>query len=138
MKKFLLLAGLILILMTFAHIIWGRENLLNGFTDDQSEMAVIARVVWCQSAGLLILLGIFLIYQAIRGMLNKFFIIFAILLITLNLLIFAGVSLVNNQAQLLLASFPQIVSFGLVIGLLVYTLKVDKQLPLERAEEIEE
>lgn len=129
MKKPLLISSVILILMSFVHIIWGRENFLNGFTDDQDGIRLIATISWYQSAGVLFLLGVFLGLQAMRGLQNRIFILFVLLTLVANILIFAIFAIINDEAKLLLSSFPQLVTFSVVIGLLVYSTKKSNEVP---------
>lgn len=123
MKKTLLISSVILILMSFVHIIWGRENFLNEFSDDQSSLQLIATISWYQSAGVIFLLGLFLGFQAIRGVMNKMFILFSLLSLVANILIFAILAVMYDETKLLLSSFPQVVTFSVVIGLLVYSTR---------------
>ena len=123
MKKTLLISSVILILMSFVHIIWGRENFLNEFSDDQSSLQLIAMISWYQSASVIFLLGLFLGFQAIRGVMNKMFILFSLLSLVANILIFAILAVMNDETKLLLSSFPQLVTFSVVIGLLVYSTR---------------
>lgn len=131
MKKPLLLSSAILILMSLVHIIWGRENFLNEFASDQSELKLIATISWYQSAGVIFLLGMFLGFQAIRGVMNNMFILFSLLSLTANILIFAILALMNDESKLLLSSFPQLVTFSVVIGLLVYSTKKSNKISQE-------
>ena len=123
MKKTLVISSVILILMSFVHIIWGRENFLNEFSDDQSSLQLIAMISWYQSASVIFLLGLFLGFQAIRGVMNKMFILFSLLSLVANILIFAILAVMNDETKLLLSSFPQLVTFSVVIGLLVYSTR---------------
>lgn len=123
MKKTLVISSVILILMSFVHIIWGGENFLNEFSDDQSSLQLIAMISWYQSASVIFLLGLFLGFQAIRGVMNKMFILFSLLSLVANILIFAILAVMNDETKLLLSSFPQLVTFSVVIGLLVYSTR---------------
>jgi uncharacterized membrane protein YfhO len=127
MKKPLLISSAILILMSFVHIIWGRENFLSDFTDNQEGLRLIAMISWYQSAGVLFLLGIFLGLQAMRGLQNRTFILFALLSLVANILIFAIFAIINDEAKLLLSSFPQLVTFSVVIGLLIYSIRIKEE-----------
>lgn len=131
MKKPLLLSSAILILMSLVHIIWGRENFLNEFASDQSELKLIANISWYQGAGVIFLLGMFLGFQAVRGVMNKMFILFSLLSLVANILIFAILALMNDESKLLLSSFPQLVTFSVVIGLLVYSTKKSNKISQE-------
>ncbi len=131
MKKPLLLSSAILILMSLVHIIWGRENFLNEFASDQSELKLIATISWYQGAGVIFLLGMFLGFQAVRGVMNKMFILFSLLSLTANILIFAILALMNDESKLLLSSFPQLVTFSVVIGLLIYSTKKSSEISEE-------
>ncbi|HRN86091.1 MAG TPA: hypothetical protein PK863_02070 [Candidatus Dojkabacteria bacterium] len=131
MKKPLLISSAILILMSFVHIIWGRENFLNEFASDQSELKLIATISWYQSAGVIFLLGMFLGFQAIRGVMNNMFILFSLLSLITNILIFAILALMNDESKLLLSSFPQLVTFSVVIGLLIYSTKKSNKISQE-------
>jgi uncharacterized membrane protein len=116
--------------MSFVHIIWGRENFLSDFTDNQEGLRLIAMISWYQSAGVLFLMGVFLGLQAMRGIQNRTFILFALLSLVSNILIFAIFAIINDEAKLLLSSFPQLVTFSVVIGLLVYTIRVKPEISL--------
>jgi Na+-driven multidrug efflux pump len=130
MKKPLLISSVILILMSLVHVVWGRENFLNEFSDDQTSLQLIATISWYQSAGVLFLMGVFLGLQAMRGIQNRTFILFALLSLVSNILIFAIFAIINDEAKLLLSSFPQLVTFSVVIGLLVYTIRVKPEISL--------
>ncbi|HRP37336.1 MAG TPA: hypothetical protein PLS50_06025 [Candidatus Dojkabacteria bacterium] len=117
--------------MSFVHIIWGRENFLNEFASDQSELKLIATISWYQGAGVIFLLGMFLGFQAIRGVMNNMFILFSLLSLITNILIFAILALMNDESKLLLSSFPQLVTFSVVIGLLIYSTKKSNKISQE-------
>jgi hypothetical protein len=132
MKKPLLISSVILILMSFVHIIWGRENFLNDFGDDQNGLRLIASISWYQSGAVIFLLGLFLGFQAVRGVMNKMLILFSLLSLVANILIFAVLAIMNDETKLLLSSFPQLVTFSVVIGLLVYSTKKSNEIPQEK------
>ena len=132
MKKPLLVSSAILILMSFVHIIWGRENFLSDFADNQDGLRLIATISWYQSAGVVFLLGLFLGFQAVRGVMNKMFILFSLLSLVANILIFSILAIMNDETKLLLSSFPQLVTFSVVIGLLVYSTTKSKEISQEK------
>ena len=109
--------------MSFVHIIWGRENFLNDFADNQNGLRLIATISWYQSAGVIFLLGLFLGFQAVIGVMNKMFVLFSLLSLVANILIFAILAIMNDETKLLLSSFPQLVTFAVVIGFLIYSTR---------------
>lgn len=120
MNAYFLIAGLLLLLLSAAHALWGERRVFTVLTPSSTdaETYMSTYVPWHQLTGLLFLAAIALLGSAFLpepGLLP----IFILAVITSNLLIFFGLIMVKRQQQMFARTLPQTVLFLLLVALIV-------------------
>lgn len=121
MNGYFLIAGLLLVVLSVAHAIWGERRVFTVLTPKttNAETYLSVYVPWHQLTGALLLSGIALLLTAFQSSVPKYVPIFILVLITSNLLVFFGIVIGKKQTQIFAQTLPQIILFLLLIILII-------------------
>ncbi|MBZ0300977.1 MAG: hypothetical protein K8J31_14615 [Anaerolineae bacterium] len=120
MNIFFLAAGLLLLLLSIAHALWGETRLFKLLTPPAAdgETFVSLYVPWHQITYLLAASGMALIYSAIQGGASSLT-YFVLAIVAGNFSLFILICLIKGQTQLFKKTIPQTVLFLLLIMLII-------------------
>lgn len=121
MNGYFFIAGLLLALLSVAHVIWGERRVFTVLTPNttDAETYLSVYVPWHQLTGALLLSGVALLLTAFQPSVPTFVPIFILALITSNLLVFFGLVMGKKQTQMFARTLPQTVLFLLLIVLII-------------------
>ncbi len=121
MNGYFLIAGLLLVLLSVAHAIWGERRVFTILTPKttDAETYLSVYVPWHQLTGVLLLSGVALLLTAFQSSAPTFVPIFILAIITSNMLVFFGLVIGKKQTQMFARTLPQTVLFLLLIVLII-------------------
>jgi hypothetical protein len=132
MNIYLLISGVLLSLLSFAHVAWGNINVLKEAADSNlSQLGIISVYVpWYQVGYALLLLGVSIIILTAlkKGEALKVFSIIVLAQLIGNLVIFVLVTLSKQQYDTFSQTLPQLVLYIVLIVLISLGIKKQKAL----------
>ena len=124
MNIYFLLAALLLLLLALAHAWWGEQKVFPKISkvDLAASTFLSVYVPWHQLTWILALSAFFLFLAAFwkEGLTNL--VIFILLILIGNLVIFTALCLKRGEIKLITQSMPQYLLFGLTIALILIGL----------------
>lgn len=124
MNFYFLFSSMLLIILAFAHAIWGERKVFpkiqSASLDDETYLSVY--IPWHQSTWIVALSGVFMFLAAIWEEGLTSLVIFILLVLTGNLVVFLLLSWQRDAAQLITKSVFQVIMFGTVIILILIGL----------------
>ena len=121
MNGYFLIAGLLLVLLSVAHALWGERRVFTVLTPNSTdaETYLSVYVPWHQLTGVLLLSGVALLLTAFQSSAPTLVPVFIVALIISNLLVFFGLVIGKKQTQMFARTLPQTVLFLLLIVLII-------------------
>jgi len=125
MNMYFIFAGILLMLLAVAHLIWGEKQIVRTLRESDEPQLVKTgfAIGWYQITGILFLLGfsLILLTSSLAVEIAEMIATISLMMILGNLSIFVIISTINYKG-LLKQSLPQIVLFGALIAMLVVGL----------------
>jgi hypothetical protein len=132
MNIYLLISGVLLSLLSFAHVAWGNINVFKDVADSNlSQLGLISVYVpWYQVGYTLLLLGVSIIILTVlkKGESLKVFSIIVLVQLIGNLVVFVLVTLFKQQYDMFSQTLPQLVLYVVLIVLITLGIKKQKTL----------
>ena len=123
MNNFYLIAGVLVLLLSLAHAIWGERRVFKQLNSDSmtAETRISLYVPWHQITYVLFSAGIGLLLAAFLPEL-AYVPAFIVAVIIGNFTVFVVILIVKRQTQLFGLTLPQTILFLLLIGLIILGL----------------